>query len=179
MKKTILLCVFLFYFSNPEKPKPIGLSLAPIVSFKHTRRVYEPIDSIYSKIKFYESLTTRYGNCGNYIGYGHYVYDYDSNLLHTEITSRIADSILRTDFSKNYSYFRSYGNDSIPLSLLAYACGAYSNIIKEITQAMKDNKPRAVIDSLWLSISVFNGKPHKTMLERRKWELNMLKYEEK
>ena len=117
-----------------------------------------------------------------YIGYCHTITPNDSNLLkQSPITERQADSLLREDLYKEYTYIKQQltyyhckhftENKIIALAIFAYNIGGERLVKFPIWMNVVRNKD---IDN-WLLYIYANGKPLKGLLRRRQYELNYFK----
>ena len=155
MKKWIILILIIILSSN----KGIQYNQDIVIYYPESVSIY---DIISTHIKEFEELHI---NNKYYIGYGHRILNKNDH----NITN--FDSLLIIDLKKNISEFSMY-KDSIPLGILSYNIGCTrlrnSGILKVLHIPL-------MRDSIWLSYIYHNGKLNKRMLERRKFEINLIK----
>jgi GH24 family phage-related lysozyme (muramidase) len=151
-----LLCIILiFLFQNEE-----NLKQKELIIYYPLEKPATIMDVVVNHIKQFEGLHI---NNPLYIGYGHKI----KNKSELSITNY--DSLLRADLMSNLAYFK--GNkDSLALSMLSYNIGV-TKVLKSSLMKEFDRNKR---DSIWISYCYYNGKPVRSIKERRQWEINNL-----
>lgn len=91
-------------------------------------------------IKKYESLHK--AKHWPLVGYGHLVQKGEKFKKGKVLTEKEADALLRTDLSKLCARYRSFGQDSLILAVLAYNCGtgtvAKSGVYRKLLAGNRD-----------------------------------------
>jgi len=152
--KYVLCIILILLFQNEKVPQKELIIYYPL------EKTVTIMDIVVSHIKQYEGLHT---NDPLYIGYGHKI----KNKSELSITNY--DSLLRADLMSNLAYFK--GNkDSLALSVLSYNIGV-TKVLKSSLMKEFDRNKR---ESIWVSYCYYNGKPVRSIKERRQWEVNNL-----
>ncbi len=121
-------------------------------------------------IKHYETL--HHPEHWPTIGYGHVVQPGEPYRKGVQLTESQADALLRKDLRKFCAMYRSYGADSLILSVLAYNCGPRTVKESGIPQKLKTGD-RNILDS-YTSHCHYKGKWHQGLYRRRIVELVVL-----
>lgn len=119
-------------------------------------------------IKRYEGLHT--ARHYPYVGYGHKLVANET--FTAEMSETCADSLLRADLLRRCAVFRSFGRDSLLLSVLAYNVGETrvlrSCLVKKLRNGCRD------IYKEYVSFRLIKGKISPVLERRRKEEFALL-----
>lgn len=119
-------------------------------------------------IKRYEGLHT--ARHYPYVGYGHKLMAQET--FTAEMSETCADSLLRADLLRRCAVFRSFGRDSLLLSVLAYNVGETrvlrSCLVKKLRSGCRD------IYKEYVSFRLIKGKISPVLERRRKEEFALL-----
>lgn len=107
-----------------------------------------------------------------FVGYGHRVWPGESFPRGRALTEKEADELLRKDFKKFCSIFRSYGKDSILMAALAYNIG--HGAAQRSSVAQKLRKGDRNIRENYLAHSRYRGKTLPQLKRRRIEEFETL-----
>ena len=121
-------------------------------------------------IKHYETL--HQPKHWPYIGYGHLVLPGESFQKGCQLTEKEADMLLRKDLKKFLSYYKSYGEDSLILAVLAYNCGIGRVNESSVLQKLKYGNRNILKD--YLSYCHYKGKFHFGLYRRRYIEYQVI-----
>lgn len=119
-------------------------------------------------IKRYEGLHT--ARHYPYVGYGHKLMAQET--FTAEMSETCADSLLRADLLRRCAVFRSFGRDSLLLSVLAYNVGETrvlkSRLAEKLREGCRD------IYKEYTSFRLIKGKISPVLEQRRKEEYDLL-----
>ena len=121
-------------------------------------------------IKHYETL--HQPKHWPYIGYGHLVLPGESYKKGYQLSEKEADLLLRKDLKKFLSYYKSYGEDSLILAVLAYNCGPGKVNESSVLQKLQTGNRNIFKD--YLSYCHYKGRFHSGLYRRRYVEYKIL-----
>lgn len=142
-------------------------SKAKEVSIQQT--VKSDFDKAVEIIMKYEGL---HKNHGDLVGYGHKILPGEPYKRNQNLTQAQAEKLLRQDLAKLCEKYKSFGKDSLILSVLAYNCGigtvAKSSVYKKLLAGDRN------IKAAYLSYCKAGGKTLSQLKKRRTEEYETL-----
>lgn len=149
------------------------VSVGLLLAFGFATRTQDEYKQLFEKavnvIKKYETLHT--AKNWPYIGYGHRVWSGEKYKKGVVLSEKEADALLRQDLKKFIEYFKDQGEKAILLGTLAYNIGPGN--VKKSAVYTKLKAGNTDIKTNYLNHSMYNGKPHAQLRQRRTEEYKL------